>query len=240
MPAARRTPRATEWHRVFSALVKAFGQLGDRRLNWVIWVSVGAAVLVMALLIWIVAPLITSTVFFQTGWLNALAEAASGIGVILIAWFLFPAVVTLVASTLLEYVSRAVEARHYPDLVKAREQPFSEILIYTLKFTGIVVLVNILVLPLYLLLPGLNFVLSWAINGYLLGREYFEMVAMRRMLLPEVKALRRRHGGRCFAGGVVIAIMMTIPILNLIAPVVATAFMTHLFEGVRRAPAGAA
>ncbi|HVO13719.1 MAG TPA: EI24 domain-containing protein [Alphaproteobacteria bacterium] len=225
---------------MFSALVKAFGQLGDHRLNWVIWVSVGAAILVMALLIWLVAPFITHTVFFELSWLNYLAEAAAGIGTVLVAWFLFPAVVTLVASTLLEYVSRAVEARHYPELVKAREQPFSEILIYTLKFTGIVVLVNIIVLPLYLLFPGLNFVLSWAINGYLLGREYFEMVAMRRMLLPEVKALRRQHGGRCFAGGVVIAIMMTVPILNLIAPVVATAFMTHVFEGVRRAPAGGA
>jgi CysZ protein len=219
---------------VFSALMMAFGQLGDRRLNWVIWVSVGAAILVMALLIWFGAPLITNTVFFKTGWLNYVAEAASGIGAVLIAWFLFPAVVTLVASTLLEYVSRAVEARHYPDLPKPRDQPISEILIYTLKFTGLILLVNIIVLPLYLLFPGLNFILSWAINGYLLGREYFEMVAMRRMLLPEARVLRRQHGGRCFAGGVVIAILMTIPVLNLIAPVVATAFMTHVFEGVRR------
>ena len=217
--------------------MKAFGQLGDRRLNWVIWVSVGGAILVLALLIWIVAPIITSTVFFQNGWLNVVAEAASGIGVVLVAWFLFPALVTLVASTLLEYVSRAVEARHYPDLPKPRDQPISEILIYTLKFTGLVLLVNILVLPLYLLFPGLNFILSWAINGYLLGREYFEMVAMRRMLLPEARVLRGRHGGRCFAGGVIIAIMMTIPLLNLIAPVVATAFMTHIFEGVRRGKA---
>jgi len=222
---------------VFSALMKAFGQLGDRRLNWVIWVSIGGAILVLALLIWLVAPLIAETVFFETGWLNFLAEAATGIGVVLIAWFLFPALVTLVASTLLEYVSRAVEARHYPDLPPPRDQPISEILVYTLKFTGLVLLVNILVLPLYLLFPGLNFVLSWIINGYLLGREYFEMVAMRRMLLPEARALRQHHGGRVFAGGVVIAVMMTIPVLNLIAPVVATAFMTHLFEGLPRSKA---
>jgi uncharacterized protein involved in cysteine biosynthesis len=217
--------------------MKAFGQLGDRRLNWVIWVSIGGAILVLALLIWLVAPLIAETVFFETGWLNFLAEAATGIGVVLIAWFLFPALVTLVASTLLEYVSRAVEARHYPDLPPPRDQPISEILVYTLKFTGLVLLVNILVLPLYLLFPGLNFVLSWIINGYLLGREYFEMVAMRRMLLPEARALRQHHGGRVFAGGVVIAVMMTIPVLNLIAPVVATAFMTHLFEGLPRSKA---
>ncbi|HEX7007713.1 MAG TPA: EI24 domain-containing protein [Alphaproteobacteria bacterium] len=222
---------------MFSALMKAFGQLGDRRLNWVIWVSIGGAILVLALLIWLVAPLIAETVFFETGWLNFLAEAATGIGVVLIAWFLFPALVTLVASTLLEYVSRAVEARHYPDLPPPRDQPISEILVYTLKFTGLVLLVNILVLPLYLLFPGLNFVLSWIINGYLLGREYFEMVAMRRMLLPEARALRQHHGGRVFAGGVVIAVMMTIPVLNLIAPVVATAFMTHLFEGLPRSKA---
>lgn len=222
---------------MFSALMMAFGQLGDRRLNWVIWASVGAAILVMALLIWIVAPLITETVFFEISWLNWVAEAAAGLGAVLVAWFLFPALVTLVASTLLEYVSRAVEARHYPDLPKARDQPISEILIYTLKFTSLVLLVNIIVLPLYLLFPGLNFVLSWAINGYLLGREYFEMVAMRRMLLPEARALRELHSGRVFAGGVVIAIMMTIPILNLLAPVVATAFMTHIFEGIGRSKA---
>jgi uncharacterized protein involved in cysteine biosynthesis len=230
-------PAATERHQVFSALMKAFGQLGDRRLNWVVWVSVGAAILVMVLLIWLVAPALTHLVFFETGWLNRVAEAASGIGVVLIAWFLFPAVVTLVASTLLEYVSRAVEARHYPDLPKPRDQPISEILIYTLKFTGLVLLVNIIVLPLYLFFPGLNFIISWVINGYLLGREYFEMVAMRRMLLPEARVLRRQHGGRCFAGGVVIAVLMTVPLLNLIAPVVATAFMTHEFESVRRGKA---
>ena len=102
-----------------------------------------------------------------------------------------------------------------------------------LRFTGLLLLLNLLVLPLYLLLPGLNFPISWTLNGYLAGREYFDLVAMRRLGKEDRDALRRAHGGRIFRSGFAIALLMTVPVLNLVMPVVAAAYMTHVFHGIR-------
>ena len=92
-------------------------------------------------------------------------------------------------------------------------------------------------LPLYLLLlfvPPFNLIVFYALNGYLLGREYFEIVGVRRLDDAETRTLRRRHRGRAFMAGVVIAILLTVPLVNLFTPVVATAFMLHVFERLRR------
>jgi uncharacterized protein involved in cysteine biosynthesis len=47
-----------------------------------------------------------------------------------------------------------------------------------------------------------------------------------------VYKLRRKHRSKLFVSGVVIALLFTIPLVNLIAPVVATAFMVHIFHGL--------
>ena len=91
--------------------------------------------------------------------------------------------------------------------------------------------------PLYLLLlflPPFNLFVFYLLNGYLLGREYFEIVAVRRLDMATAKRLRRTYRGRVFMAGVVIALLLTVPLVNLITPIVATAFMLHVFEGLRR------
>jgi uncharacterized protein involved in cysteine biosynthesis len=79
----------------------------------------------------------------------------------------------------------------------------------------------------------------YVLNGYLLGREYYETVALRRLDARLAGELRRRNRWRVFLAGVVITLMLTVPLLNLIAPVIATAFMVHIFEIIRRRPAPA-
>jgi uncharacterized protein involved in cysteine biosynthesis len=83
-------------------------------------------------------------------------------------------------------------------------------------------------------IPPLNLVLFYLLNGYLLGREYFEMVAVRRLDLPATKRLRRAFRGRVIMAGAVITFLLTIPLVNLITPIIATAFMLHIFEDLRR------
>ena len=73
-------------------------------------------------------------------------------------------------------------------------------------------------------------------NGYLLGREYFELVAVRRLAPRKQGVLRRQARGRVLLSGVVIAILLTIPLVNIVVPVVAAAFMVHVFHGLRDAP----
>ena len=95
----------------------------------------------------------------------------------------------------------------------------------------VILAVNIVALPFYLL-PGVNLVLFWIINGYLLGREYFELVALRHIGLEDARALRRRHKLRIFVGGVAVAGFATVPFLNLLTPLFATAFMVHISKRI--------
>ena len=98
---------------------------------------------------------------------------------------------------------------------------------------------NLIALPLYLV-PGANVPVYLALNGYLLGREYFTLVAGQRLPLGEMDQLRRRQRGRLWLAGALIALMLIIPGFNLIAPVVAIAFMVHLVTpAVLRAGGGA-
>ena len=91
------------------------------------------------------------------------------------------------------------------------------------------------VYPLLLLfVPPLNLFVFYGLNGYLLGREYFELVAVRRFDVTVVGRLRRRYRGKVFMAGVVIAFLLSLPLINIVMPVVATAFMVHVFEDVRR------
>jgi len=96
---------------------------------------------------------------------------------------------------------------------------------------------NLAALPLYLVLmfvPPLNLFVFYLLNGYLLGREYFELVAARRLDMAAVKRFRRTYRGRVLLAGVVIAFLLTLPIVNLVMPIMATGAMLHVFEGLRR------
>ena len=128
-----------------------------------------------------------------------------------------------------------VEALDYPGLAPARGAPLFETIKATLRLMGLTLALNLLALPVYLLVPGINLFVFLALNGYLLGREYFEVVALRRLDMAGARALRNRFGARVFFGGVVIAGLFALPLVNLVAPVIATAFMVHIFEGLPRA-----
>ena len=145
---------------------------------------------------------------------------------------LLPAFVGLIASFMLEWICRAVEARYYPDLPEARSQSITEAIVIGLRFAVILILLNILLL-LLIFFPPVYFVVGWALNGYLLGREYFELVACRRLNHAEIRATRRSHGVATWLAGLVIAVIASIPIVNLFLPLFGTAFMLHTFERLR-------
>ena len=222
---------------MFTHLGKAFAQLGDPKMNRVVFASLGAALVLIVVLIGGAMVLIENTAVFEAWYLRWAVGIAGGLAAVLAGWFLFPGLAIIISTMFLESVSRAVEARHYPHLPPPRDQSvLGEILPELLKFLVLVIIVNLIALPFYLVLwwlLGLGFVIAWVINGYLLGREYMEMVAMRRMTPRQAKDFRRANGGACFAAGFIIAVMATVPVVNLLTPVIATAFMTHLFEDIR-------
>ena len=235
---------------MFSALAKSFSQASDPAFRRTLAISVAASLAAFVLL-WTLAWWGLSTAGAAlSAWLGARAPdswwvevlqwvlgGSAVVGVLVVSFFLFPAVMVLVMSLLLDDVAGAVEARHYPGLPAARAQPWGEVIAGALGFIAISLALNILALPLYLLLlflPPFNLFVFYLLNGYLLGREYFEIVAVRRLDMATAKRLRRTYRGRVFMAGVVIALLLTVPLVNLITPIVATAFMLHVFEGLRR------
>jgi len=214
------------------ALFRAFNEAFSPPLRKVMALSLAIAVLSF-LALWIIVALLLQ--YLPTiGWrpVNWLIDLLGVVGVALLSWLLFPAVVTLIMGFFLERVAAAVEATHYPGRGLPRHQSTREIVVSGARLMLLTIALNLLALPVYLLLPGLNVAVFLALNGYLFGREYFEIVAMRRLDIDATTAIRRRFGARIFCGGVMIAGMFLLPVLNLVVPVIATAFMVHVFEGL--------
>ena len=224
---------------MFAALTKAFAQLDDPRLQRIVLLGLGLA---LAVLLGLGVALWFGVVqlhLFSWGWLETVFEIGSGLIIAILLWLLFPAAVSATIGLYLEGVAEAVEDRHYPGMPRADGQSVGAAIRSGLRFALVAIMLNLAALLVYLiftlvLLPFLNPFVFYALNGYLFGREYYEIVALRRLDDRRAGELRRRNSGRIFLSGVVIALMLTIPILNLIAPVIATAFMVHIFESIRR------
>jgi CysZ protein len=170
--------------------------------------------------------------FFNWGWVNWLLRQFGALALFFLMLLLFPALMAIVISGFFDAIINEVERRNYPDLPPKRKQAPGELSAYLVKFTLLILAVNIVALPFYLLLPGVNFLIAWTVNGYVFGREYYESVAMRRLAPGAMHALRRRTGGRVFRAGFLLAVLQTVPFLNLVIPVVGCAYLTHLFHAM--------
>jgi CysZ protein len=124
-----------------------------------------------------------------------------------------------------------VERTDYPADPPGKAMPAIPALWMSLKFLGVVILGNIVAL-LLLLVPGINIAAFFLVNGYLLGREFFEFAAMRHRPQADAKAMRRRNRGTVFLAGLVIAGLLAVPLLNLLTPLFAAAMMVHLHKMV--------
>ena len=102
-----------------------------------------------------------------------------------------------------------------------------------------VALVTILVylcVLLFLLFAGLGFLIFFFATAYLLGRQYFELAAMRFHPVADAKAMRKAHAMEVFMAGMLIAAFVSIPIVNLATPLFGVAFMVHMHKRLAGGP----
>jgi CysZ protein len=164
-------------------------------------------------------------------WLDTALDIMTGVGLIVGLGFLVAPAAALFAGLFLDDVAEVVERTHYRGDPPGRAQPFLAGIVTAIKFLLVVLLVNAVALPLVLLL-GFGFLIFLAANGYLLGREYFEAVALRHHDELTAKRLRSDNAGTIFAAGLVIAAFVAMPVVNLLGPLFATAFMVHVVKRV--------
>ncbi|HBS50885.1 MAG TPA: hypothetical protein DEA05_12760, partial [Rhodobacteraceae bacterium] len=148
--------------------------------------------------------------------------------VLLLSVVLMVPVASAITTMFLDRVAQAVEDRHYPALPPAQDVPFADELRDTVSFLGVLIGANILALVLYFT-PLAPFVF-WGLNGFLLGREYITLAATRRIGREGARALRRRHWLTVWAAGVLMAIPLTVPLVNLLVPILGAATFTHIFH----------
>ncbi|MBE1707964.1 MULTISPECIES: sulfate transporter family protein [Mesorhizobium] len=162
------------------------------------------------------------------GWLGGIIAAiALAFGMAL----LVAPVTAVIAGLFLDDVAEVVERTDYPRDPVGRAMPALRSLLLAIKFLGVVILGNILALML-LLVPGINIAAFFIVNGYLLGREFFEFAAMRFRPEDQARALRRKYAGTVFLAGLVIAAFLAVPLLNLLTPLFAAAMMVHLHKAI--------
>ena len=221
------------------AFGRAFAQLFDTRILRIVLASLVITIAVYAALI---GGLIWGLGHIELAgipWLDSLARLGTSFAAVLLASLVFPAAVTAVMALFQDRISEAVEARYYPGLPPARAVPTSEVVGSGLRLMALTVLLNLALLPLYLALlfvPPMNAVVFAMVNGLLLGREYFDAAALRRLSADETAILRRRRRRSVWIAGTLAAMALTIPGLNLVGPVLATAAFVHLAQDFRTRP----
>lgn len=218
---------------MLSELKNAVNDVFSNKIRVLIVWSVLSAILVFALLF---AGFAYAMSFFElTLWPNV-QKTVEFLGYVLffvMSLMLFPCVVTFVSGFFIDSVTDRLAAKN--GIHTLRNVPLSE----SLAESGIIAVKGALVsgtlIPVTLILgliPGANFipvVLYYVMNGRLLGREYFFAVALRYMEKQKAEELFNRYRSYWSKAGIIIAVIMTVPLINAVAPLIAMAFMQRLF-----------
>ncbi|TPW32574.1 sulfate transporter family protein [Martelella alba] len=230
---------------LIEAARRAGADLIDPKLRGILWKVLGLSLIclialwfaVRALFMWLAFPFLAHlfpTMPDWAGWISFVLLFFAGVGLALTLAMLMSPVSAFVAGIFLDDAAEHIEKINYPDDPPGHAMPVFQALAASLKFLGIVILGNLIALVL-LLVPGVNLVAFFVVNGYLLGREFFEFAAMRFLGVEAARAFRRKHAWRVFFAGLVIACFVAIPIVNLATPLFAAALMIHVFKRLNSA-----
>ncbi len=227
---------------LFVDLGRALAQLSDPRFLRVLVWGLGLTVLALAAVFWLaviglgwVLPDSISLPWVgPVGFLDDVAFwGAVGLMLVLSVVLMVPAAAAVVGF-FLDNIAAAVEARYYPGLPAVTELSLAQQAVDSAKFFGLVVGANLLALVIYLTVPPLAPFVFWMVNGFLLGREYFQLVAMRRLGRDGATALGRRYFWRIWVLGTAMVVPMSVPVLNLVVPIIGVAVFTHQFHRMAR------
>jgi CysZ protein len=235
---------------MLDAVLNALEQLPSRPFRGVLIKSAGLALIILIVIGIVLDRVLSSGLDHAEHWLGAVGGAhvaigiiasllsfAAGIGLLAGAVLLMPAVTALVASLFVDEIADCVEERYYPTDPPGRPLPLAGAVIVGLKAAVLSLAVYACALPI-VLIAGFGVMAFFLAAAYLQGRLFFELVAMRFHPAAVASELRREHRATVFAGGICIALFLSIPIVGLAAPLFGTALMMHVYKRRVAEPAG--
>lgn len=163
-------------------------------------------------------------------WLNRLLELATPILLVVAIFFLGAPVAAIFGSLYLDRIAAKVDAHFYPNDPRAAGTPLATGIGEAFRLIGLSLLINVVLLPVDVGVPGVSEIATILANGWLLGREFFELASLRHLSRQQSDVLRRKYSGKIFAAGLLISVLTVIPFVDLIAPFFGSALMAHLFK----------
>ncbi|WP_424944726.1 EI24 domain-containing protein [Aliiroseovarius crassostreae] len=223
---------------MFDDFFRALGQLSDPRFRNVLLKGLGLTLGLWVAITWGMVTLVGFLVpdalalpfVGEVSFVDGVAMWVAALLMIVLSVVLMVPVAGAFTGLFLDEVADAVEAKHYPHLAPNADQPITEAIRESLGFFGVIVGVNLIALILFFFVGPLAPILFYAVNGYLLGREYFTMAAMRRMERDAAHSLRKRHNTQIWMAGTMMAVPLSIPLVNLLIPILGAATFTHMFH----------
>jgi len=219
---------------MIGSAAQALGQMFDRSFRGVLWLGIGATFALFVAVMIVLQILVQYLPDFGYAWIQTFTQILAAAMTLIVFVYLGAPIAQLFASIFLDRVADAVETKYYPKAAQGPSAPFRDLLLAGLAFTAVSIALNLLALPLQFTLPFIALPVVLIVNGYLTGRTYFELVALRHMKPAEARVLRREHRLRLFLGGAFISVLAMIPFVNFAVPVFAAAMMTHEYQKLAR------
>ncbi len=200
---------------MLDAAIKALSQILSPPMRSILWRSIGLALVLIVVLAIGLQRLLSWFATSGEGWAEAMLgpgfhtpldilgwviSIAAGFGVVFGAVFLMPAITSLVASVFVDEVADHVEREHYPAERPGTALPFGIAMTEGVKTALLTVLVYLIALP-FVFIAGAGFIAFFIATAWLLGREYFELAAMRFRSPAEAKAMRKQNAALVFTAG---------------------------------------
>ena len=217
---------------MLSAALKAIDDIFAPRIRTVLWKSIGLSILLFIGILVAIEAIISTAVVFPWPWLTSILAWVTGFGLLASFFFLMAPVTAVFAGLFLDEIAEKVETRDYPNEPVGKPISLTAGLMFSVQFGLLILVINLMLLP--TLFFGIGIFLMAMANAYLLGREYFTMVAMRHMPAQDANAMRKYYMGRIFAAGLIPAGLSMVPFLSILVPIFSTAYFVHIVKKIQR------
>lgn len=213
----------------------ASSQLRDPRIwkpvLWAILLSLGT-IFVMVLLaggllfqfVGNLSSSLTGWMSWADGWLGGLAAVFGSLFIAMVGYFFLASVYAAFLGLFLDSALDAVQQEHYPDNAWEKPPGMVESSISSLRFILWSLVVYLLCSPLLLVaffIPPLGLLLQILLGGFLLGREFGQVIEHR---IPRKKRMRKPGS---LVHGSIASFLWMFPLVNFLAPMLLATSLVH-------------
>lgn len=221
---------------------KRLSTLAMRKIFWnILCISLACLIILWFLIkyifgfyfIHLLSPLLGHIPLFL-GWIGFLSIISLAFGISHLLYIMLCPLITFIGSFYADAIIDIVEKKDFPTHSLGRHMTIRESIFFGLRFFILALIGNIIALMLYFI-PPIHLLGFYIINGYIFGRTYFMINALRFNNYKDSHNLFQNNWGLIFSAGIFIALISAIPLLGIITPLFAPSFMTYIYKHIKNA-----